>query len=315
MVFRWIIHIVIMKMKSHPTFASIRRNLTSICCMFGMLLSFSALSLAPLPAQAKAGPADDRIDNCNWNRPGVNPFMGDVVAAVDRYPEIPAQVRERLKQRMRDRNFDEFVTISRDAISGKNNYDARISDMHFGSGRVCRQVSRAGWTAEMKERGLVYCEQGHCILVPTICRNVSRISRAPGAPAQAGTGAAGAPPGAAPSQFAAMPGTVESAPATPFEELRPGSASLDGTAPSTVAGDPLGTPGWIGGAGPVATASGGPGSTGNPGVGSGINPTTGTPTITPPTPLSPVPEAQSWAMMLAGLACIAFLARRKQTAA
>lgn len=30
----------------------------------------------------------------------------------------------------------------------------------------------------MQERGLVYCDGGDCILVPTVCRNVSRIARA-----------------------------------------------------------------------------------------------------------------------------------------
>jgi hypothetical protein len=285
------------------------RPLAWISGMLGMLMCASALSVAPLPAQAKAAPADDRVDNCNWNRPGVNPFMGDVAAAVDRYQDIPGAVRERLKLRMRERNFDEFVTISRDAISGRANYDARISDMHFGTGRVCRQVSRAGWTAQMKERGLVYCEQGHCILVPTVCRNVSRISRAPGSTTAAGGGAAGG--ASAPSAGGAMPDTVASTPATPFEELRPGSGSLDAQPPMTVAGDTLHLPGMVPGAtfgagasslGGLSVFSGGSGpASSNTGGGGG-------------SPLSPVPEPETWGMMLAGLACVAFAARRKRPA-
>ncbi len=116
--------------------------------------------------------------------------MGDVVAAVDRYPDIAPQVREQLKARMRARQYDEIVVISRDAIRGKGNYDARISDMHFGPGRVCRNVTRAGWSEQMQERGLVYCVQGACILVPTVCRNVSRITQV----AAAATPGAGAAP-------------------------------------------------------------------------------------------------------------------------
>ena len=107
------------------------------------------LSLAPLPAYAKGAPRADVLEHCSWNRPGADPFMGDVVAAVDRYPDIAPQVREQLK--------------------------ARISDRHFGPGRVCRNVTRAGWSEQRQERGLVYCVQGQCILVPTICRNVSSI--------------------------------------------------------------------------------------------------------------------------------------------
>ncbi len=40
------------------------------------------------------------LPQCSWDRPGVNPFMGDVVAAVDRYQDIPAPVRAKLKARM-----------------------------------------------------------------------------------------------------------------------------------------------------------------------------------------------------------------------
>eukprot|EP01133_Synstelium_polycarpum_P020369 gene20369-24448_t len=144
-------------------------------CMLGAAVLSGMLSLAPLPAHAKSVARADVLDNCNWNRPGVDPFMGDVVAAVDRYTDIAPPVREQLKERMRARQYDEIVVISRDAIRGKGNYNARISDMHFGPGRVCRNVTRSGWSDQMQERGLVYCVQGQCILVPTICRNVSRI--------------------------------------------------------------------------------------------------------------------------------------------
>ena len=140
----------------------------------------------------------ERVDHCSWDRPGHNPFMGDVVAAIDRYTEIPTPVRMRLKQRMQARQYDDLVDIRRDEIRGRARYEPAIRDMHFGIDRVCRQVSRAGWTAQMHERGLVYCEAGHCILVPTVCRNVSRIERLPSAVAAAQDDTmAGAPQGRA----------------------------------------------------------------------------------------------------------------------
>ena len=114
---------------------------------------------------------------CSWDRPGVNPFMGDVVAAVDRYSDIPAEVRKKLKERVAKRAYDEMATIERDAIVGKATYEPAIRDMHFGAGQVCRTVTRKNWTEKMQERGLVYCESGHCLIVPTVCRNVSRITR------------------------------------------------------------------------------------------------------------------------------------------
>lgn len=117
-------------------------------------------------------------DACRWDRPGADPFMGDVPAAVERYTDIPIEVRSKLRARMERRQYDDLVDIRRDRItSEKHRYDATIRDMHFGKGRVCATVTRARWLDETHERGLVYCEAGHCVLVPTVCRNVSRITR------------------------------------------------------------------------------------------------------------------------------------------
>jgi hypothetical protein len=135
-----------------------------------MSLAFAA-ALAFTPAAT--------LPSCSWDKPGNDPFMGNVVEAVERYTNIPLEVRDRLKQRMAARQYDEIVTIRRDSITGQHRYAADIRDMHFGSGRVCRTVSRAAWAPTAVERGLVYCEADHCIVVPTVCRNVSRITRLP----------------------------------------------------------------------------------------------------------------------------------------
>jgi hypothetical protein len=139
-----------------------------------LLLAWPLLCLG-----APAATAASRVDRCSWDRPGHDPFMGNVVAAVDRYTDIPADVRQRLQQRMAQRNYDDLVSIRRDSIEGRYAYDTRIRDMHFGAGTVCSETSRARWTEQMQERGLVYCDSGQCILVPTVCRNVSRITRRP----------------------------------------------------------------------------------------------------------------------------------------
>ena len=136
-----------------------------------------SLALAALLAASSLASTPATLPSCSWNRPGHNPFMGDLVAAVNRYTDIPAPVRAKLKARMAARHYDDIVDIRRDAIVGRARYGAEIRDMHFGSGQVCGTVNRAGWAANAQERGLVYCEAGHCILVPTVCRNVSRITR------------------------------------------------------------------------------------------------------------------------------------------
>lgn len=113
---------------------------------------------------------------CAWPDPGHDPFMGDVVAAVDRYTDIPPGVRAELQRRMELRQYDELVPITRDGVPGY----AGLRDMHFGAGRICRgAVDHSMWPSGRVERGLIYCVDEHCVIVPTVCRNVSRITRLP----------------------------------------------------------------------------------------------------------------------------------------
>ena len=300
--------------------------------MFGAACLLATLSLAPLPASAKGIARADVLDNCNWNRPGVDPFMGDVVAAVDRYTDIAPPVREQLKERMRARQYDEIVVISRDAIRGKGNYNARISDMHFGPGRVCRNVTRAGWNEQMQERGLVYCVQGQCILVPTICRNVSRITQAPAsAPPASGAAPGGAAPGGA-APVAAAPAAPEAAgvPLIDNPDALRGGSFTGGAMPPEVSGTPILPFDYIRNVGGIAPPAGMGGGGGGGGGGGSLPPEPrGSSIIVPPTVILPtlpptgpnvlpaVPEPHTWAMLLGGLALVAHgvLRRRKAAAA
>ncbi len=130
---------------------------------------------------------------CSWDRPGSNPYTGSAADAIDRYTDIPESVRGTLKRRIADHLPDDRVEITRDHITGKSQYNPAIRDMHFGSASVCGSVSRSKWSELRSEPAAVYCVDQHCILVPKICGNVSRISKLASAVAQSGrTPAAGA---------------------------------------------------------------------------------------------------------------------------
>jgi hypothetical protein len=314
-------------------------------------LLFCLLCLgAALPPAAhgavKRAPRNDTLAQCSWDRPGRNAFSGDVVAAVDRYSDIPTPVRARLKERMQAREYDDMVDIRRDSIKGKFEYASTIRDMHFGKDRVCRQVTRSKWTAKTHERGMVYCESEHCILVPTVCRNVSRIDRKPALVA----GAVLEPPPSLPPA-APLPGDGReaaagaAAPTTPgepvtssFSEAVAGaavplftpagdSALGAGTPPADLTTAPTGgtgddfNPGGTdfppilfvpggGGGGPVLTPGGGGdggGGDGGGGGGGAVDPGT-------PPPVTPVPEPATWASLLVGLALLAWVVRRQRRA-
>lgn len=263
-----------------------------------------------LPAQAKSearAPSTVTMPSCSWDRPGHDPFTGDVVAAVDRYRDMAPELRERLKARMARRDYDDVVSIRRDSITGKGRYGSTIQDMHFGSRRVCHSVTRASWTPSMEERGLVYCEGGQCILVPTVCRNVSRITRAQVSPEHA-EGPPEEPGGIGDA------GTGDAAPpllATPSEPTFASPAEMKGP---LHAGGPLGTgtgePG-VPGAPPA------PGAWESPAFAPlGAPPIAAGDSFVPPSfvdaPLvaMPVPEPQTWALMLSGLAALGGLRLR-----
>jgi hypothetical protein len=290
-----------------------------------------ALAGSTAPALAKNPTSDATasttvVQTCSWDRPGHDPFMGDVVAAIDRYQDIPVEVRERLKARMVKREYDDIVTIRRDTIEGKARYGGVIRDMHFGDHQVCRTVTRSAWSPKMQERGLVYCDGGTCILVPTVCRNVSRIARAQVAheTAEGDVPPLGivptVPEEAVPVVLAGLPGMA----LPPVPGTSPGDAGRSfatGAAPG----------GWGGGGGSGGGGGGGGGvSGGGGGSGESLPPSGGLqgavlpigstefsvladiPASELPVGISPVPEPETWALMLGGLAMLSALSRRCQ---
>jgi PEP-CTERM motif len=273
----------------------------------------SLIATVVLAASAQASGAV--LPACSWDKPGANPFMGDVVAAVDRYEDIPLETRAKLKTRMKARSYEDIAVIGRDSIAGKFNYSDDIRDMHFGSGSICRTVTRSKWTPVMQERGLVYCEDGHCILVPTVCRNVSRISRL--APPRAA-----APAAAEPDSFASAapdqgPLNFDAPAAGPLTDGAPGSfAQVAGVSMNSDAGSDGNLVGSFASSvgGQPAGASGAP----PPPSLASISPSPFGRARTPGNsefavaPIPVVPEPSTWALMGLGLLALVHLARRKR---
>jgi len=239
--------------------------------------------------------------NCSWDHPGRNPYTGTTAAAIDRYTDIPPDVRTALKQRMAAGQPDDQVNITRDSINGKQNYDPAIRDMHFGRASVCATVTRDKWSQNRVEPGAVYCVGQQCILVPRICGNVSRVSRKAAAVAQA------QPVPALDDQTVQTPEELDA-----FDLAGLGPLFLPDQAPDTDFGDDwlskLRRPARLAGLAPQAytddtdddsqSLAGRRGLPYLPADG-GAAP-------------QPVPEPGAWAMLLAGFGLLGWQARRRQ---
>ena len=251
------------------------------------------------------------LDTCSWDKPGASPYRGrDIAAAIDTYRDIPPEQRADLKVKLAKLQYDDVAEIRRDSITSEKFADKyTYSDLTFMHGggtpvKVCRTVSRAKWTDSMVERGLVFCSavgasgRESCVIVPTVCNNVSRITRTGKPPVAVAPPPSSEAPPAFPPTYVDVPvggGT------TPPVDLPPTITVAEAPPPTFVNQiDP--PPPWHLIPPPAVTV---PIQPTGPGV---VIPRP--PVIVPPT--TPIPEPESYALMLAGLAVIAFVSRRKQ---
>lgn len=228
---------------------------------------------------------------CSWNAPGRHPYRGTAMEAVSRYVDIPAATRHRLAAKIAAGSADDDVIISRDAIEGRSSYDPAITGMHFGRRTVCERVTRERWPATAREPAKVYCADGHCLIVPRICGNISRVRALAGG----GAGGAGGPGGlgAGGPALPLRPGSIPEPAGAPEVdiEVADAMAELSAGRPAPAAPPAVGHPfgNWT------------------PGPGSGWN---SPPDVAlPAAPASPVPEPAGWLMFVIGAASLVVYSR------
>jgi len=234
---------------------------------------------------------------CSWAHPGANPYRGEPAAVLADFA-MSDDTRRQLRVLMAARRYTDVVTITRDHIGGQHAY-TDLRQMHSGHGQVCHgSVDRSAWSPTHEERALVYCVGDTCVVVPTVCNNVSLVTREP-------------------EQDPLQSGADEPIDISPAAGPTPPSSDV--AAAQDPGGDPLEfTPagGDSGADDSGAAASGFPSpALGGGGGGGGISCCGSVPTgpIDPPPvvpPSSPVPEAPGWSLLLGGLALLGALGRR-----
>ena len=121
------------------------------------------------------------VSSCSWAHPGANPYRGDPAAALADFA-MPDETRRKLRALMATHRYTDIAIITRDDIVGGERY-GDLREMHSGRGQICHgAVDRSAWSDQVKELGLVYCVDETCVIVPTVCNNVSLVTRKPEQP-------------------------------------------------------------------------------------------------------------------------------------
>jgi len=241
---------------------------------------------------------------CSWAHPGANPYRGDPVRALADF-DLPAATRAKLRALMSAHRHTDVAIITRDDIVGDHGY-FDLRQMHSGHGKVCHgDVDRSAWSAMRRERGLVYCADDACVLVPIICNNVSLVSRKPEQPAALDDSPidispAAGPPADVPARVSPDVGVMDFLPAPTIDGALPALSDTPGVAAGGGSG--------VGSGGIDFPVAGYP-------IGGGVLPCCDSGPVVPTAPASPppvlvVPEMPASWLMLAGLAAIALLRRR-----
>ena len=258
---------------------------------------------------------------CSWAHPGANPYRGDPVAVLADFDLAPA-TRDKLRALMRAHRHTDVATITRDDIVGADGGYRDLREMHSGHGRVCHgEVDRSAWRATRRERALVYCADDACVIVPTICNNVSLASRKPRHVAAQEDSPIDIEPAAGPPRMPPDASAPPSPDDRPLEFLPPAAGGGDTPVGPAVpiapggGGDSPGPVVPIAPGGPVGGDGSGPPTGNAPGGGDGGLPCCDLVPIAPGSPGTPpiisVPEAPTALLLSAGLVLLAAWRRRR----
>ena len=113
---------------------------------------------------------------CNPDLGQLPAFDGSVAEAALRFGDLPAEAKQRLRERMSKFRFDELVEISRDGIEGQHSYRPELGGLQYGK-QYCETLSRSDWRRDAKVTALSYCEGTQCLLVTVEGHHVLRAER------------------------------------------------------------------------------------------------------------------------------------------
>jgi hypothetical protein len=231
----------------------------------------------------------------------MNPYRGDPASALSDYA-LPDATRAKLRAMMATRQFTDVAVITRDNIAGRDSY-VDLRGMHSGHGQFCRgPVDRSAWRARHEERGLVYCADDACVIVPTVCNNVALVTRRQdeaGDPIDIEP--AGGPAPAVPEPPGLEPGGPAPPGIAPADLPPPAMLPLLPISPIDSGPEPVAPPESI--PGECCCAPGGLPPLSEPPI--FLPPGSGTTPIPPVPPTAPVAEPSMGLSMLAGLLVLA----------
>lgn len=234
-----------------------------------------------------------------WSNPGADRYTGTMAAAMPRYAAIlgsdyPA-ISAAVLAPPSARRWTDLATIKRDSIEGRQSYPPQLASMMFGKDRMAATINRSMWPDSMALGARVYCAAGPLgLLIVSECGNPA-VVQCPPRPARSTPPPAAEPPGQA---DAGGPGLRADLPPLPlFAQPAPQEVRYaQPEAPAPLVLDAQAAPPPISAGGPAFVDL------------APLPPIGG---IVIFTPAPPVPEPGTAGLLGAGLALIAWRARRR----
>lgn len=112
------------------------------------------------------------LATCEWN-PGSNRSIVSIEIAAKR---VPSADRSSLIAAFNARNYSDHVTITKDSITGTAQYESVIKNMNFGSGRLCKVVSRKKWKDADAVSAIVFHIKGRAYGYASVCGNLFELN-------------------------------------------------------------------------------------------------------------------------------------------
>lgn len=111
------------------------------------------------------------LATCEWN-PGINRSIVSIETAAKR---VRPEDRSLIVSQFNAKSYNDVVEIRKNSITGTAQYSAVIRNMNFGTGRVCKVITRSKWKQKDVVSAIVFWINGRSYGYASACGNLFEL--------------------------------------------------------------------------------------------------------------------------------------------